>query len=64
MAIFVNDSGTLRTVRFIAVNDSGVIRRVNEVYVNDGGTLAGPFTATHETTRQTATTTSTMGFAR
>ena len=60
MAIFVNDSGTLRTVRFIAINDSGTIRRVNEVYVNDNGSLAGPFTATHATTRQTATTTSTI----
>ena len=60
MAIYVNDSGTLRQVKFLAVNDGGVVRRVNEVYVNDNGSLAGPFTATHETSRNTATTTSTI----
>ena len=53
MAIFVNDGGTLRTIRFIAVNDNGTIRRVNEVYVNDGGSLEGPFSAVHSTTRST-----------
>ena len=57
MAIFVNDGGTLRTIRFIAVNDNGTIRRVNEVYVNDGGSLEGPFSAVHSTTRSTNTQT-------
>ena len=57
MAIFVNDGGTLRTIRFIAVNDNGTIRRVNEVYVNDGGSLEGPFSAVHATTRSTNTQT-------
>ena len=57
MAIYVNDSGTLRQLRFIAINDNGTIRRVNEVYVNDGGTLEGPFSAVHQTERSTNTQT-------
>ena len=57
MAIYVNDSGTLRTLRFLAINDSGTIRRVNEVYVNDGGSLEGPFSAIHTTARSTNTET-------
>ena len=57
MAIYVNDSGTLRQLRFIAINDSGTVRRVNEVYVNDGGSLEGPFSAIHTTTRSTTTQT-------
>ena len=57
MAIYVNDGGTLRTIRFLAVNDSGTIRRVHHVYVNDGGSVEGPFDAVHSTTRSTNTQT-------
>ena len=57
MAIYVNDSGTLRQLRFLAINDSGTLRRVNEVYVNHSGSLEGPFTAVHTTTRSTNTET-------
>ena len=57
MAIYVNDGGTLRTIRFIAVNDAGTVRRVHHVYVNDGGTVAGPFDAIHSTARTTNTET-------
>ena len=57
MAIYVNDGGTLRTIRFLAVNDSGTIRRVHHVYVNDGGSLEGPFDAVHSTDRSTNTQT-------
>ena len=57
MGIFVNDGGTLRTIRFIAVNDGGTLRRVNEVFVNNGGSLEGPFSAVHETSRSTNTET-------
>ena len=60
MAIYVNDSGTLRQISFLAINDNGTLRRINEVYVNDGGSLEGPFTVTHETSRNTATSTSTI----
>ena len=60
MALYINDNGTLRTIGFLAVNDSGTLRRINEVYVNDNGTLAGPFTITHQTSRDTATSTSTI----
>ena len=59
MAIYVNDSGTLRQISFLAINDSGTLRRINEVYVNDGGSLEGPFKITHQTSRNTATSTST-----
>ena len=57
MAIYVNDGGTLRTIRFLAVNDGGTIRRVHHVYVNDGGSLEGPFDAVHSTLRSTNTET-------
>ena len=57
MAIYVNDSGTLRQLRFIAINDSGTVRRVNSVYVNDSGSLEGPFSAIHTTSRSTNTET-------
>ena len=57
MSIYVNDGGTLRTLRFLAINDSGTIRRVNEVYVNDGSSLEGPFSAVHTTARTTNTET-------
>ena len=57
MAIYVNDGGTLRTLRFLAINDSGTLRRVNEVYVNHSGSLEGPFSAVHTTTRSTNTET-------
>ena len=57
MAIYCNDGGTLRTIRFIAVNDGGTIRRVHHVYVNDAGSLAGPFDAIHNTARSTNTET-------
>ena len=60
MAIYVNDSGTLRQISFLAINDSGTVRRINEVYVNDGGSLEGPFTITHTTSRNTATSISTI----
>ena len=60
MAIYVNDSGTLREISFLAINDSGTVRRINEVYVNDGGSLEGPFTITHTTSRDTATSTITI----
>ena len=57
MAIYVNDGGTLRTIRFLAVNDGGTIRRVHHVYVNDGGSLEGPFDAVHSTLHEAQTQT-------
>ena len=57
MAIYCNDGGTLRQVRFLAINDSGTIRRIHHVYVNDNGSLEGPFDAVRSTQRSTNTET-------
>ena len=57
MAIYCNDGGTLRQVRFLAINDSGTIRRIHHVYVNDNGSLEGPFDAVRSTARSTNTET-------
>ena len=57
MAIYVNDGGNLRQIRFLAVNDNGTIRRIHHVYVNASGSLEGPFDAVRATDRSTNTQT-------